>query len=171
MNNLLGKDFVGHLKSKVQDAGAAIQDAQRRVTQQVLEATGNADRSDFDDEPEMRTHLKLEGLLKRLYPLTDKYYRAVHGLCELTTQMAQEFATELDDEPELQQLAQELADASNSAMRQHGAALGQAMHRCASTMNSLAPPPAAAARARALLALTGPLLSPSPPPAGEFSRR
>ena len=41
MNNLLGKDataFVGHLKSKVQDAGAAIQDAQRRVTQQVLEA-------------------------------------------------------------------------------------------------------------------------------------
>ena len=86
--------FVDHLRSKATEvahnAGSAIQDAQRRVTQQVLEATGNAERTELEDElPELATHHKLEGVLKRLHHQTEKYYRSVHSLCQLSAQISQ----------------------------------------------------------------------------------
>jgi hypothetical protein len=45
------------LKSKVQDASSAISDVRQRVTQQMLEGTGYADKTDEEDFPELETHV------------------------------------------------------------------------------------------------------------------
>lgn len=45
------------LKSKVQDASSAISDVRQRVTQQMLEGTGYADKTDDEDFPELEAHV------------------------------------------------------------------------------------------------------------------
>ena len=48
MHNLSG--LASQLSKKALDAGSALADAQRRVTQQAMEATGMADKTE-EDEP------------------------------------------------------------------------------------------------------------------------
>eukprot|EP00962_Isochrysis_galbana_P007834 scaffold2124_cov90-Isochrysis_galbana.AAC.4 len=45
------------LKSKVQDASSAISDVRQRVTQQMLEGTGYADKTDDEDFPELEAYV------------------------------------------------------------------------------------------------------------------
>jgi hypothetical protein len=45
------------LKNKVHDASSAISDVRQRVTQQMLEGTGYADKTDEEDFPELVAHV------------------------------------------------------------------------------------------------------------------
>ena len=76
MHNLSG--LASQLSKKALDAGSALADAQRRVTQQAMEATGMADKTEEDEPAELQLHNKLEGFMRRAYKHTDQYMRAMN---------------------------------------------------------------------------------------------
>ena len=93
----LPKAGLDNLKHRVHDAGAAIQDAQRRVTQQALEAAGMADKTAVEDEDmaELVHHQKLESFLRRSYSHADKFMRAMNSMCEMSRSLADEYPSVL----------------------------------------------------------------------------
>ena len=100
----MGKKFLGMskifsgLQQHLGQAQAALGDVQRRVTQQALEATGLAEKTEEDDAPELVEHYKLEAFLKKLYQRTDKYMRAMNDACEMSYALAEEFVDAFADE-------------------------------------------------------------------------
>ena len=107
MHNLSG--LASQLSKKALDAGSALADAQRRVTQQAMEATGMAEKTEEDEPAELQLHTKLESFMRRSYKHTDQYMRALNSVCEMSAALADDFA-ELIDDPVLRELA-----AQNSA--------------------------------------------------------
>lgn len=91
------KAGLDNLKHRVHDAGAAIQDAQRRVTQQALEAAGMADKTAADEEDmaELVHHQKLESFLRKSYSHADKFMRAMNSMCEMSRSLADEYLSML----------------------------------------------------------------------------
>ena len=126
MHNLSG--FASQLSKKALDAGSALADAQRRVTQQAMEATGMAEKTEEDEPAELQKHHKLEAFMRRAYKHTDQYMRALDSLCEMSSAMADDFA-ELIDDPALRDLAAQNSEANHRDMMKHMTALGQLLHR------------------------------------------
>jgi hypothetical protein len=113
MHNLSG--LASQLSKKALDAGSALADAQRRVTQQAMEATGMAEKTEEDEPAELRLHNKLESFMRRSYKHTDQYMRALNSVCEMSAALADDFA-ELIDDPVLRELAAQNSAANHLEM-------------------------------------------------------
>ena len=62
--------IMSELRAKAHEAGSALQDAQRRISQQALEAAGVAEKTEIaEDVSELQTHAKLEVALRKLFSL------------------------------------------------------------------------------------------------------
>lgn len=75
----------------LREAGSALSDVHRRVTQQAMEATGMTEKSEEDD-PEVRAHQRLDAMLKRMNKHTDAYLRAMSSMCQASRELAEDFA-------------------------------------------------------------------------------
>ena len=126
MHNLSG--LASQLSKKALDAGSALADAQRRVTQQAMEATGMAEKTEEDEPAELQLHTKLEAFMRRSYKHTDQYMRALNSVCEMSAALADDFA-ELIDDPVLRELAAQNSAANHREMMKSMTALGQLLHR------------------------------------------
>jgi hypothetical protein len=126
MHNLSG--LASQLSKKALDAGSALADAQRRVTQQAMEATGMADKTEEDEPAELQLHNKLEGFMRRAYKHTDQYMRAINSMCEMSSALADDFADLIDD-PALREVAAQNSAAAHRDMMKAMTALGQMLHR------------------------------------------
>ena len=113
MHNLSG--LASQLSKKALDAGSALADAQRRVTQQAMEATGMAEKTEEDEPAELQLHAKLEAFMRRSYKHTDQYMRALNSVCEMSSALADDFA-ELIDDPVLRELAAQNSAANHREM-------------------------------------------------------
>mmetsp|Transcript_1323 Transcript_1323/g.2596 ORF Transcript_1323/g.2596 Transcript_1323/m.2596 type:complete len:649 (+) Transcript_1323:47-1993(+) len=121
---------LSDLKGRMADAGSALQEAQRRMSQQALEAAGLSERTDgLDDAPELRTHAQLESSLRKLYERSEKYMRAMNTLSDVSRALADEFMDAFDDEPDLKAVAAQFRYAHYEATQNQLRGLGQTLHR------------------------------------------
>ena len=126
MHNLSG--LASQLSKKALDAGSALADAQRRVTQQAMEATGMAEKTEEDEPAELQMHNKLEAFMRRSYKHADQYMRALNSMCEMSAALADDFA-ELIDDPVIRELAAQNSAANHRETMKAMTALGQLLHR------------------------------------------
>mmetsp|Transcript_2882 Transcript_2882/g.8487 ORF Transcript_2882/g.8487 Transcript_2882/m.8487 type:complete len:176 (+) Transcript_2882:47-574(+) len=116
------------LKSKVQDASSAISNVRERVTQQMLEGTGLADKTEEEEFPELEAHARIDAFLRRLYDHSDKYMRALNQVVEMSRILAEDFASVIDD-PHLSEVAEafKLAKGEEAAVQKD--VIGQVLYR------------------------------------------
>jgi len=120
---------MSDLRAKAQEAGSALQDAQRRISQQALEAAGVAEKTELaEDVPELQTHAKLEAALRKLFSLTEKYMRAINAMSEASLALADEF-TGLFEEPSMHAVAQQLRQVNRQSTPEQLKKFGQVLHR------------------------------------------